>query len=161
MNAQDKLATALWEADRHLRTLQDALADWDADAGSVTGWEALEANRLKVRLVDQLLFRFTKLQDALGERLIPATLSLLQEPFEAWPMRDRLNRLEKLGVLDVDQWLAWRDIRNRLAHEYPDQPDIRFAALLAAIEAARNLAQCYRHWRQRIEESWLPSRAEH
>lgn len=44
MNAQDKLATALWEADRHLRTLQDALADWDADAGSVTGWEALEAN---------------------------------------------------------------------------------------------------------------------
>jgi hypothetical protein len=60
-------------------------------------------------------------------------------------MRDRLNRLEKLGVLDVDQWLAWRDIRNRLAHEYPDQPDIRFAALLAAIDAARNLAQRYRH----------------
>lgn len=161
MNAEDKLATALWEADRHLRTLQDALADRDADAGSVTGWEALEMNRLKVRLVDQLLFRFIRLQDALGERLIPATLSLLQEPFEAWPMRDRLNRLEKLGVLDVDQWLAWRDIRNRLAHEYPDQPDIRFAALLATIEAARNLAQCYRHWRQRIEESWLPSRAEH
>lgn len=161
MNAEDKLATALWEADRHLRTLQDALADWDADAGSVTGWEALEANRLKVRLVDQLLFRFTKLQDALGERLIPATLSLLQEPFEAWPMRDRLNRLEKLGVLDVDQWLAWRDIRNRLAHEYPDQPDIHFAALLAAIEAARDLAQRYRHWRQRIEESWFPIGAEH
>jgi hypothetical protein len=145
MNAEGKLAAALWEADRHLRTLQEALADWDADAGSVTGWEALDADRLKVRLVDQLLFRFTKLQDTLGERLIPATLSLLQEPFEAWPMRDRLNRLEKLGVLDVDQWLAWRDIRNRLAHEYPDQPDIRFAALLAAIDAARNLAQRYRH----------------
>lgn len=157
MNGEDKLAPVLWEADRHLRTLQDALTDWDADAGSVTGWEALDADRLKIRLVDQLLFRFTKLQDTLGERLIPATLSLLREPFEAWPMRDRLNRLEKLGVLDVDQWLAWRDIRNRLAHEYPDQPDVRFAALLAAIEAARDLAKLYRHWRQRIEENWLPS----
>ena len=44
-------------------------------------------------------------------------------------MRDRLNRLEKLGYLDVDNWLAWREVRNRLAHEYPDQPELRFAAL--------------------------------
>ena len=114
MNAEDKLATALWEADRHLRTLQDALADRDADAGSVTRWEALEVNRLKVRLVDQLLFRFTKLQDAFGERLIPATLGLLQEPFEAWPMRDRLNRLEKLGILDVDHIpYSWFELQQR------------------------------------------------
>ena len=62
-------------------------------------------------------------------------------------MRDRLNRLEKLGFLDVNRWLAWREIRNRLAHEYPDQPEMRFAALLAAIDAARNLAELYRRWR--------------
>ena len=47
------------------------------------------------------MFRFTKLQDALGERLLPATLQQLAEPFEDWPMRDRLNRLEKLGFLNV------------------------------------------------------------
>jgi hypothetical protein len=71
MNAEDKLAAALWEADRHLQTLQEALKEWEADPA--VGWEALDADRLKVRLVDQLLFRFTKLQDALGERLIPDT----------------------------------------------------------------------------------------
>lgn len=151
MNAEEKLAVALWEADRHLQTLQEALNEWDADP--VTGWEALDADRLKVRLVDQLLFRFTKLQDTLGERLIPTTLALLREPFEAWPMRDRLNRLEKLGFLDVNQWLAWREIRNRLAHEYPDQPAIRFAALLAAIDAASHLAELYGRWRQQIQEN--------
>jgi hypothetical protein len=59
MNAQEKLAAALWEADRHVQTLQEALNEWDADP--VTGWEALDANRSMVRLVDQLLFRFTKL----------------------------------------------------------------------------------------------------
>lgn len=151
MNAEDPLAAALWEADRHARTLQEALGEWRADPAAE--WEALEADRLKIRLVDQLLFRFTKLQDALGERLIPATLGLLQEPFEAWPMRDRLNRLEKLGFLDVTQWLDWREIRNRLAHEYPDQPELRFAALLKAIDAAGDLAELYERWRRRIQEN--------
>ncbi|WP_239291995.1 hypothetical protein [Candidatus Nitrotoga sp. 1052] len=92
--------------------------------------------------MDQLLFRFIKLQDTVGERLIPATLASLREPFEDWPMRDRLNRLEKLGYLDVDNWLAWREVRNRLAHEYPDQSEVRFAALMAAIDAAKTLADC-------------------
>ena len=151
MNAEDRLAAALWEADRHAQILQEALGEWRADPA--TGWEALDADRLKIRLVDQLLFRFTKLQDALGERLIPATLGLLQEPFEAWPMRDRLNRLEKLGFLDVTQWLDWREIRNRLAHEYPDQPELRFAALLKAINAAGDLAELYERWRRRIQEN--------
>ena len=53
-------------------------------------------------------------------------------------MRDRLNRLEKLGYLSVDDWLRWRELRNRLAHEYPDQPDLRFATLKTSIAAARD-----------------------
>ena len=47
-------------------------------------------------------------------------------------------RLEKLGYLDVNAWLRWRETRNRLAHEYPDHPETRFAAIQAAIAAARS-----------------------
>lgn len=143
-----KLAAVLWEADRHLDTLAEALAAWNAAPASTL--QALESDRGRVRIMDQLLFRFIKLQDTVGERLIPATLASLDEPFEDWPMRDRLNRLEKLGYLDVDTWLAWREVRNRLAHEYPDQPEIRFAALSAAIDAAQELAAQYRSWRTRL-----------
>ncbi|MGE3104325.1 MAG: hypothetical protein AB7K14_03650 [Lysobacterales bacterium] len=103
--------------------------------------------------MDQLLFRFMKLQDTVGERLIPQTLATLREPFEDWSMRDRLNRLEKLGYLDVDDWLSWREVRNQLAHEYPDQPEIRFATLIAAIDAAKALAASYRNWRARLESA--------
>ena len=151
MMSTTRLAAVLWEADRHLDTLTEALAAWSA-APAIT-WQALESDRGRVRIVDQLLFRFIKLQDTVGERLIPATLAGLREPFEDWPMRDRLNRLEKLGYLDVDNWLAWREVRNRLAHEYPDQPELRFAALRAAIDAAKDLTVLYRSWRTRLETS--------
>ena len=70
---------------------------------------------------------------------MPVTLRQLAEPFEDWPMRDRLNRLEKLGYLGVDDWLRWRELRNRLAHEYPDQPDLRFATLKTSIAAAHEM----------------------
>ena len=153
MNTTDRLTAVLWEADRHVETLTDALLEWDKIP--ITDMPALEADRGRVRLSDQLLFRFIKLQDALGERLVPATLAGLAEPFEDRPMRDRLNRLEKLGFLDVGNWLAWREVRNRLAHEYPGRPELRLAALLAAIEAARGVAALYRQWRQRLETSGL------
>ena len=149
MTPTDKLAAVLWEADRHLDVLTEALAEWNVSP-TIT-WQALESDRARVRIVDQLLFRFIKLQDTVGERLIPATLARLREPFEDWPMRDRLNRLEKLCYLDVDNWLAWREVRNRLAHEYPDQPEVRFAALMAAIDAAKALTALYRNWRTRLE----------
>ena len=56
---------------------------------------------------------FIKLQDALGERLLPATLSELRAPFEEWPMRDRLDRLERLGYIAAageltDLYRAWK-----------------------------------------------------
>lgn len=157
MSTSDRLAVALWEADRHARTLAEALGDWDSDPAP--DWPALDADRQKVRLIDQLLFRFIKLQDALGERLVPATLAALSEPYEDWPMRDRLNRLEKLGYLQVDSWLAWREVRNRLAHEYPDHPELRFAALLAAIEAARELHATWKHWSGLLADEGLPASA--
>lgn len=149
MTAGNPLATALWEADRHLATLESALQDWLA--APAANLVELETNPERLRVLDQLLFRFSKLQDALGLRLIPATLAVLSEPFEEWPMIDRLNRLEKLGFIDVDDWLRWREIRNRLAHEYPDHRDTRFAAIEAAVAAARDLAAAYRAWRAKLK----------
>ncbi|MBK1654776.1 hypothetical protein [Allochromatium vinosum] len=151
MTGQDHLATAVWEADRHLAVLEAALRDWYADPAS--DLEAVESDQEKVRLLDQLLFRFTKLQDAMGLRLVPTTLSTFSEPFEDWPMIDRLNRLEKLGFLNVTDWLRWPEIRNRLAHEYPDQAETRFAAIMLAISAADGLAEIYRNWRNTLIEA--------
>ena len=146
----DKLKSALWEADRHSKALISAFLDWDNDQKPLS-IEEIENNPLLMRLTDQILFRFTKLQDAIGQRLIPATLAMMQEPYEEWAMLDRLNRLEKLGFIDVDCWLGWREIRNRLAHEYPEHDDMRLSNLYQAINAAREIITAYQNWCTRLE----------
>lgn len=143
-----RLSAARWECDRHRAALEEALADWHGLP--VPDIAALDQDSALRRLTDQILYRFTKLQDAMGERLVPATLGWLREPHEDWPMRDRLDRLEKVGLLDVDTWLQWRDVRNRLAHEYPDQPELRHAAVLAAIDAAQAMLHAYQRWCDRL-----------
>jgi hypothetical protein len=70
--------------------------------------------------IDQLIFRFTKLQDELGTNTFKFVLVYLQEDILDKPFRDILNRLEQLKIIDSsDTWLALRELRNDLAHEYP------------------------------------------
>ena len=61
---------------------------------------AVGADIAVVRLQNQILHRFSKLQDAAGERLIAATLAHLAEACQDRPKRARLDCLERLGVGD-------------------------------------------------------------
>ncbi len=155
MTTRQRVAAACWECRRHAQALRHALDDWTSQP--IRAWPEVEADATAVRLLDQILYRFSRLQDAAGERLVPATLADLAEPFEDWPMRDRLDRLERLGFVDALQWLEWRAVRNRLAHEYPDAPELRWAALGAALHAARGLLDRVDAWLARLEPSGIPS----
>ena len=79
-------------------------------------------NENEISYIDQFLFRFSKLQDTIGEKLFTTILYFLQEEnIEKKPFIDILNRLEKLNLLeDKNQWLYLREVRNNLTHEYDD-----------------------------------------
>jgi hypothetical protein len=88
-----------------------------------------------IEKMDQFLYRFTKLQDALGLRLFPALYRLLEEGDEPRPFLDVLNRLEKLGVLtSVREWQEFRALRNNLAHDYPESIAQTVATLNTLLE---------------------------
>lgn len=77
-----------------------------------------------IAVLDQFLYRFAKLQDCIGLRLIPSLYSVLENDDRVLPFIDVLNRLEKLGLLSsVNDWQFFRAIRNNLAHEYPERED--------------------------------------
>ena len=68
---------------------------------------------------DQCIYRFVKLQDTMGAKLFKSLLLYLGENTDR-PFLDILNQLEKIDVVDVDEWFEIRDLRNEIAHNYAD-----------------------------------------
>ena len=78
----------------------------------------------QISFADQLIYRFSKLQDTMGNKLFPLMLEGLQEDVETLPFIDILSKIEKLGLIESsNQWLTLREIRNVVTHEYPFQLD--------------------------------------
>ncbi len=87
-------------------------------------------NDVDLAICDQFLVRFSKLQDLMGAKLLPAILELTYEEGELNTFIDKLNRLEKIGAIDsTSEWLELREMRNQLAHDYPDDPNIQSSLL--------------------------------
>ncbi|MCL5031592.1 MAG: hypothetical protein M1480_21525 [Bacteroidetes bacterium] len=81
----------------------------------------LEFKEEEVALIDQLIYRFTKLQDAIGQKLFKNVLAILDEDTANKSAIDIFNRLEQLEIIkDYDTWKDLRDLRNELAHEYEE-----------------------------------------
>lgn len=79
--------------------------------------QALRHNIEDSERTDAFVARFGRLQDTLGDKLLPELLKCLGETLG--PVIDNLDRAEKLELLDsADQWLAMRKLRNRMVHEY-------------------------------------------
>jgi hypothetical protein len=69
---------------------------------------------------DQLIFRFSKMQDSMGGKLFPAILENLGEQIKGVPFIDRLNKLEELNIISsAEEWILLRETRNIVTHEYP------------------------------------------
>lgn len=69
---------------------------------------------------DQLIFRFSKMQDSMGGKLFPAILENLGEEIKGVPFIDQLNKLEELNIItSADEWIMLRETRNIVTHEYP------------------------------------------
>jgi len=94
------------------------------------------------RLLDQFAYRYTRMQDDMGARLIPAILGALGEDVAAMSALDRLDRLEQLAWLpSADEWSELRRIRNEFTHDYPETSQERYERLQLAIVSAGRLQE--------------------
>ncbi len=67
-------------------------------------------------VLDAIVARFGRLQDTLGDKLIPELMRHWLEPVGL--ALDHLARMERLGYLDlIDDWVEARNLRNRRVHE--------------------------------------------
>jgi len=101
---------------------------------------------IELAFCDQFLVRYSKLQDYMGAKLLPSVLELTYEQGELAAFIDKLNRLEKIGALpSASEWLELREMRNQLAHEYPDDPAIQSSLLNKAYKNARRILEILTH----------------
>ena len=91
--------------------------------------------------LDQTAYRFMKLQDSLGENVMPGLLSATLDPLPPdATFAEKLQRLERLGAQpSVTAWRLLREVRNLLAHEYPDHSALQAQALNRLIAGVQDL----------------------
>ena len=66
--------------------------------------------------------RFGRMQDTIADKLLPRWLQALAE--RPGSQIDTLNRAEQLQVVvNAGTWLEARKLRNRLVHEYMEDPE--------------------------------------
>lgn len=105
--------------DKHILRINEALKELSSTFPLTTESYAT-LNSEEIRCLDQFIFRFSKLQDAMGAKIFRYLLEYLDEDVTALPMRDILNRLEKYRFLpDANEWIYIRELRNEIAHDYP------------------------------------------
>jgi hypothetical protein len=105
-----------------------------------------ELTEEQISYTDQLIYRFSKLQDTIGNKLFPIILEGLQEDIENLPFIDILSKIEKLGLVDnSNQWLVLREIRNIVTHEYPFQLNLLIDGLNQLNEQIVVLSQIWNY----------------
>lgn len=146
MALQQSLALCQGHADALQEALQDIHArDMDLDCFT-------HLSKQDRRLLDQFAYRYTRLQDDMGAKLMPAVLKALGEDVAPMSALDRFFRLEQLGWLaSADDWQNLRQIRNQFTHDYPDNPAERFQRWQAAVHAASQLASVLMRFQSKIK----------
>jgi hypothetical protein len=88
----------------------------------------LDADHDLAERVEAFIGRFGRLQDTVGDKLLPLLLDALGEKSSA--VIDNLDRAERLGLLrSADEWMTIRQLRNQMVHEYVEDPAILSSAL--------------------------------
>jgi uncharacterized protein YutE (UPF0331/DUF86 family) len=90
--------------------------------------------------IDAFVGRFGRLQDHIGEKLIPRFAQLMGEQPKS--LLDVLSFAEKMQWLDsAEEFIGSRKLRNQLIHEYMTNPELFLEALLAADDASQLLLE--------------------
>jgi hypothetical protein len=125
----EKLQKIFSECDKHITRINSSSAKMKVNI-PLDKYKYIQLTDDEVEYIDQFLFRFLKLQDAIGKKLFKTILLYLEEDIEHKPFIDILNRLEKLELIEsANAWKELRNDRNELAYNYDDDPEATAAVI--------------------------------
>jgi hypothetical protein len=96
----------------------------------LTAQEALKiaSDPLLAERLDAFVARFGRLQDTVGDKLLPSLLEALFET--SGPAIDNLDKAERFGLMEsADDWMQMRRLRNQMVHGYIEDMAVLSSAL--------------------------------
>ena len=90
--------------------------------------QKIETDPILAERLDAFVSRFGRLQDTVGDKLLPALLTALAE--KTGPAIDNLDKAEKFAFIEsADGWMEMRRLRNQMVHEYIEDLAVLTSAL--------------------------------
>ena len=127
-SSQERLAFLVRVVERVFLNLLNTDSRLFLDFFTVQDLQKIELDPILAERLDAFVSRFGRLQDTVGDKLLPALLiSMAEKPGAAI---DNLDRAEKLGFIEsADAWMEMRRLRNQMVHEYIEDLAILASAL--------------------------------
>lgn len=134
----DSARIALELAERESAHLRYTYRTLYAEPIDLAWVEALAKREDMAEKIDAFVGRFGRLQDHIGEKLLPAFARLLGEQPKS--LLDVLAYSERMGwVGNAEEFIGARKLRNLLVHEYMTEPALFHEALITAKSATELL----------------------
>lgn len=150
-----KLKEVLKECNLHLKRLIAANKEFEV----LIPLDVIKFQNLnddEIRLLDQLIYRFTKLQDAMGERLFRYLLIVLEEEVKTLSFLDILNRMEQLDILESkDDWLTLRKLRNEYSQEYSNELEENVNAINELVTNLPGIYKIFSHIEKYTKDKFI------
>lgn len=146
------LARVITKEHQHLAITDQRLFD---DGMHIPGFQNIDNDIDLAERIDAFVSRFCRLQDTLGDKLLPSLLAALGERPSA--MIDNLDLAERLGLIQsAEQWMTIRNLRNQMVHEYVEDKLVLENALKTAHQFLPALTTCTQTMLHQMQKrAWL------
>ena len=133
---EKRLVSYFIEAQKHIALISESL-DVLKPKIPIGTYETL--SQLERFALNALIFRFSKLQDLIGVKVFRTYLDYSGFETAEKSFFDILKEIEKEGIVDIDSWGELRELRNKIAHEYPEEIDEMVESINLFIEKSGEL----------------------
>jgi len=117
---EKRLNSYFIETKKHIELIEESLEVLEK---KVPIKEYNSLNQLERFALNALIFRFSKLQDLIGAKIFRNYLEYSGFNTTDKSFFDILKEIEKEGIVDIDSWNELRVLRNKIAHDYPEDAD--------------------------------------
>jgi len=142
-----RLKTYIQEGNRHKEHIIEAKEELSLPIESYENLSKLERFALNT-----LIFRFSKLQDLLGNKIFRNFLEYNELSTQDLSFFDILKAIEKQNILDIDSWSLLRELRNDVAHDYPEELDEMIEKINLFVDKSSKLIEIFDNLEEQYRE---------